>query len=208
MGPPARESDAGETTSTAASSKGPALIYGAPGLGLAYRRFSIANLDPTPASLRGLELDLYPVATRWLRAGVEVEAGKGQVSMTGNDVDLHYGMVGAMAGLQVPTRVSPFVQGRLVAGVLAGSYQWTAGVPETQLAVNSGSAATYIHGGGVDVGADLHAVGRLCLSASVGWMRTTWRGPDTAATAADPQAGLQLRDLTGDSFTLKLGIGI
>jgi hypothetical protein len=205
---PVRERDAGETTPRAASSRGPALVYGAPGLGLAYRRFSIANLDPTPGSLGGLELDLYPVATRWLRAGVEVEAGKGKVSMTGNDIDLRYGMVGAMAGLQIPTRVSPFIQGRLLAGVLAGNYDWTAGIPETPLAVNGGSAATYINGGGLDLGADLHAVGPLCLSASIGWMRTTWRGPDTVATAADPQAGLQLRDLTGDSFTLKLGIGI
>jgi hypothetical protein len=178
-----------------------------PRLALSYRRFAISNLDRSPVPLEGLELDLYPISTAWLRAGLEVEAGRGQAAASGSDVDLRYGLGGVTLGLQYPGRLTPFVEGRLTGGVLAGTFDGALPVPGASVSAGGTSAATWIYGRGVDVGVELYTIGRLYLTGTVGWLRTTWRGVDTAALAADPSGGYRFKDLTGDSFTFKLGVG-
>ena len=60
----------------------------------------------------------------------------------------------------------------------------------------------------VPVGAEFFTVGRMYISASVGWLRTTWHGVDYAGIIRNPEAGIQYKDLTTDGFTFKLGLGI
>src|SRR5262245_43966795 len=107
----------------------PATPHPTPGLKLAYRTFSIANLDLTPLPLAGLELDLYPISGRWLRGGFMAAAGKGRARMVGEDVGLRYGLLGVAAGLQYPARLTPFVEGTLSGGVLAGTVDSALNIP-------------------------------------------------------------------------------
>jgi hypothetical protein len=179
-----------------------------PRLKLAERTFSIGNVDSTPLPVGGLELDLYPLSARWLRGGITAAAGKGQGEMSGSDVSLHYGLLGVSGGVQYPARVTPFVEGNLSGGLLEGSLDSALAVPGTSLSISGGSAVTWIYGRGVDVGAELYTVGRLYVSGAIGWVRTTWHGPDLAAMAEAPAAGFVFRDYTADSVTFKLGLGI
>ena len=41
-----------------------------------------------------LHLDLYPLSWRWLRAGVELEAGRGRGTILGRGSSVSYGMMG------------------------------------------------------------------------------------------------------------------
>jgi len=50
-------------------------------------------------------------------------------------------------------------------------------------------------------------VGRLFLSGSIGWLRTTWLGPDVAALNKPSGTGLVTKALTTDGLSLKFGIG-
>jgi hypothetical protein len=177
-----------------------------PRLTLSYRGFSISNLDATTVPLRGLELDSYFLSIPLLRAGFEFEGGSGQAALSGRTIAVKYGLVGLTAGIQLPTRIAPFVEGRVFAGVLDGSVDQPITIPGTTLAISGTSAATWITGRGVDVGLDLFMIGRLYVSGAVGWLRTTWRGVDYAATMQNPSS-LALKDLTSDSFTFRLGLG-
>jgi hypothetical protein len=179
-----------------------------PRLKLAERTFSIGNVGSTPLPVGGLELDFYPLSAAWLRGGITAAAGKGQGEMSGSDVSLHYGLLGVAGGLQYPARITPFVEGNLSGGLLEGSLDSAIAIPGTSLSISGGSAVTWIYGRGVDVGAELYTVGRLYVSGAIGWLRTTWRGPDVAAMAEAPAAGFVFRDYTADSVTVKLGLGI
>src|SRR5581483_6836600 len=179
-----------------------------PRLKLSYRRFAIANLDGTPMWLDGAELDAYALSRRWVRAGFELEGGGGHASLEGNGATLGYGLAGANVGFQYPWRVTPFVEGRFAGGVLSGNFDGTVTVPGTNVSMSNASEVTWMYGGGLDVGAEFYTVKRLYLSAAVGWVRTTWHGLDVAAMQNDPLGGLRYKDLTGDSFTLKVGFGI
>ncbi len=177
-----------------------------PRLKLAYRTLAIAGLDGSSLWLHGGELDAYVLSRRWLRLGAELHGGAGQASLAGASAGLGYGLLGLVAGIQLPARLTPFLEGRFAAGVLAGKLDTTlvaAGVslPRT-------SAVTYLYGGGIDAGVEIYTVGRLYLSLALGWVRSTWRGVDLQAMLRAPQAGVVLKDLTGDSVTLKVGLGI
>jgi hypothetical protein len=191
----------------AAAAGAPCAPHPRPRLKLGYRTFSIGNLDLTALPLGGLELDLYPISTGWLRGGITAAAGKGQGRMAGQDVSLRYGLLGVAAGVQYPARVTPFAEGTLSGGVLAGSTDGALAIPGTSTTLSGGSGATWIYGRGVDVGVELYTIGRIYLSGSVGWLRTTWRGLDVTAVAQAPAAGLRYKDLTADSLTFKLGAG-
>jgi len=179
-----------------------------PRLKLSYRRFGITNLDGTPLWLDGAQLDVYPLSRRWVRAGFELEGGGGHASLEGNAASLGYGLAGANVAVQYPWRVTPFVEGRFAGGVLSGNFDGTVTVPGTNVSMSNASAVTWMYGGGLDVGAEFYTVKRLYLSAAVGWVRTTWHGLDVPAMQNDPAGGLRYKDLTGDSFTFKLGFGI
>lgn len=205
---PADEPVATPTTVSATASAGPPVVTHAnPRLKLSYRQFSVSNLDGTGVPLKGIELDVYPLSTRWIRMGLDLEAGRGQATVLGHSIQARYGLLGVVGGFQYPARITPFVEGRLVGGVLGGTLDGPLTIPGTTLMLNGTSVATYIYGGGIDIGADVFALGRGYVSVSLGWLRTTWGGLDYAAMIKDPLAGIQFKNLTDNSFTLKLGVG-
>jgi hypothetical protein len=177
-----------------------------PRLLLSYQRFSAGNLDGGDVPLEALHLDAYFLSWRWLRAGIEAEAGRGHATLYGGAASLKYGMLGLNAGLQIPGRVTPFVEGRLDGGVLAGDLEGPLTLPGTMMTVSNVSAMTYLYARGLDAGAAFYVVGRAYLSLSLGWLRTTWGSADYKAVAAG--SGLDLKDVTHDSVVFKIGLGI
>ncbi len=173
---------------------------------LSYRGFAISNLDGSPLWLNGAQLDAYFVSRRWFRAGVELEGGAAHADLSGYGASLGYGLAGLTLGVQYPARVTPFLDGRFAAGVLGGRFDGSVNVGTTT--VSDASAVTWIYGGGLEAGVEVYTVGRVYVSAAVGWVRTTWHGVDLPAMLANPSGGMQFKDLTGDSFTFKIGLGI
>ncbi len=176
----------------------------APRLDLALTNFSISNGSTSTVPLTGLELDLYLISTSWLRGGLTLDAGRGNATVSGADVSARYGMLGVSAALQLPLRLAPFIQGNLAAGVLQGSLDGALSIPGTSVSLSGTSGATWIYTRGADVGVHLYAIGSLHLTASVGWVRSTWHAPDTVAAEA---GSLRFKDVTNDSLITKLGIG-
>ena len=52
------------------------------------------------------------------------------------------------------------------------------------------------------------AVGFDVSPTAIGWARPTWMGVDYPAMKADPAGGMRFKDITNDTVTFKLGIGI
>jgi hypothetical protein len=179
-----------------------------PRLKLSYERFSAGNVDGSAVPLEALHLDAYFLSWRWLRAGVEADAGRGHATLYGGAASLEYGLVGLSAGLQLPGRVTPFIEGRLDAGILAGSLDGATTIAGTSGTVSGVSAATYLYARGVDVGAEIYTLGRAYVSLSLGWLQTTWGSADYQAMLASTSKGLTLKDVTHDSFLFKVGLGI
>jgi hypothetical protein len=179
----------------------------APRLDLSLTSFSIGNGAASTVPLQGLELDLYAITSSWLRGGFTLAGGRGNGTISGADVGLHYGMLGVAAALQFPIRLAPFIQANLAGGVLAGNLDGALAIPGTSLSISGGTAATWIYTRGADVGVHLYALGSLHLTASVGWVRATWHAPDTAATVAAHSASLRFKDVTNDSVITKIGLG-
>jgi hypothetical protein len=178
-----------------------------PRLKAAYRLFSVSGLGGAgPIWLHGAQLDAYALSRRWVRVGVELEGGGGGASLAGTTASLSYGLAGLTAAIQYPARVTPFVEGRFVGGVLSGQLDGTLTVGAASY--SGTSATTWIYGGGLETGVEVYVYNRVYLSAALGWMRSTWHGVDVAATMANPQAGMAFKDLTGDSVTFKVGGGI
>jgi hypothetical protein len=186
----------------------PTAEHPTPILKLSYVRFSIGNADRGSIPLEALHLDLYPLSRPWVRAGLATEAGRGQATLLGNDASLGYGLLGISAGVQIPGRVTPFLEGQASGGVLAAHADGPLTVPGTTATLTGGSAATWIYGRGLNAGVEVYAIGRAYVSASLGWIRTTWGSPDTAATIQSASTGLKLMDVTHDSFLLKVGLGV
>jgi hypothetical protein len=194
--PPAVE----ETSSPIA----PEALPPSPRFKLSFERFSIGNVDGTAVPLDAIHLDVYPLSGRWLRAGFEIEGGRGSASLFGDEAALTYGMVGANAGVQWPLgRVTPFVEGRLAGGLLHGQTVGT--LTFDGGTITSAEATTWIYGRGLDAGAELYLFGRSYLTLSLGWLRTTWRGAQ--ASAATSNGDLTLTDITHDALIFKLGLG-
>jgi hypothetical protein len=181
--------------------------HASPRLKLSYRRFAIANLDGSSVWLDGAQLDAYALSRRWVRIGFELEGGTGHASFNANGASLSYGLFGLSAGVQYPARVTPFLEGRIAAGVLGGELDRALSSSGVTLVPAGASVVTYLWGGGLETGVEVYTVGRAYLSASIGWVRTSWSGPDYAALAQNGR-GVRTQALTGDSFTFKLGVGI
>jgi hypothetical protein len=179
-----------------------------PRLKLSYVRFAAGNVDGTAVPLHGVHLDFYPLSWRWLRGGVEAETGRGTARLYGADAAVRYALLGATFGLQLPGRITPFVEGRLAGGVFNGRATGAATVGDQSVDVNGRSAATWMYVRGLDAGAEVYVAGRAYLSAALGWLRTTWGGPDATVATASSTASAQLSDIAHDSFFLKLGLGI
>jgi hypothetical protein len=131
-----------------------------PRLKLSYERFSAGNVDGSAVPLEALHLDTYFLSWRWLRAGFEAEAGRGHANLYGGAASLKYGTLGLNAGLQLPGRVTPFLEGRADAGVLAGSLDGPVMIPGTTATVSGGGAATYLYARGLDAGVEVYTLGR------------------------------------------------
>ena len=192
-----------------ASAPNPEVPYVAPAprLDLSITSFSISNGATSTVPLQGLELDLYAITSSWLRGGFTLAGGRGNGTISGADVGLRYGMLGVAAALQFPFRLAPYIQANLAGGVLTGNLDGALAIPGTSLSISGGTAATWIYTRGADIGVHLYALGSLHLTASVGWVRTTWHAPDTAATVAAQSTSLRFKDVTNDSLITKLGIG-
>jgi hypothetical protein len=186
----------------------PVFDHPTPRLALSYERFSAGNVDGSSVPLEALHLDSYFLSWRWLRAGLEAEAGRGHATLYGGAASLKYGMLGLDAGLQLPGRVTPFVEGRLDGGILYGSLDGPVAIPGTTATVSGFSAATYLYARGLDAGVDLYVLGRSYLTLSVGWLRTTWGSADYEAMLASSSTGLKFKDVTHDSVLFKIGLGI
>lgn len=177
-----------------------------PRLKVGLRTLAIRNVDGKSAPLSALELDSYPLSRRWIRGGIRMLGGMGQATMAGNDVDLTYAMVGAAGGVQYPARITPFVEGNLAGGALWGSLDRPLVLPGVAQGISGGGAVTWVRGYGVDIGTEVYTVGRAFVSTAFGWLHTTWSGPDLGASAS--AGALRLTDLTTDTLTLKLALGI
>jgi hypothetical protein len=178
-----------------------------PLLKLSYERRSAGNVDGSALPLEALHLDLFAISRPWLRLGVETEAGRGTATMSGATASVRYGLLGLNAGLQIPGRITPFVEGHLSGGVLEGSLDGTLTIPGTNVSVSGVSAATWMYARGVEAGLELYALGPFCVFGSLGWTRTTWGSADYEAMVANLAAGLKFKDVTHDSLIMKLGVG-
>jgi hypothetical protein len=175
----------------------------APLLKLSYRRFSISNLNGSALWLDGAQLDIYALSRRWVRLGFEIEGGGANTELNSQTrASLGYGLFGLGLGFQYPWRVTPFLDGRFTGGILGGHLEGTS-------ALAGQSAVTFLYGGGLETGIEVYTWRRLYLSGAVGWMRNTWHGVDQSLlTIGRLPAGVVGRDLTADTFTFKIGLGI
>ncbi|HLK89176.1 MAG TPA: hypothetical protein VKZ18_04725 [Polyangia bacterium] len=177
-----------------------------PRLKLSYARFAIGNLDGSGIPLDALHLDVYPLSRRWVRAGLELEAGRGDATYLGDRAALTDLLLGVNAGVQLPGRVTPFIEGRLCGGALHG--QTEGPIDVGGVTVTDASATTYLYAFGVSAGAELYVVSRSYLSLSLGWLHTTWRGATDAAPPGASAPDIALTNISHDSFVFKAGVGI
>lgn len=172
----------------------PAEAHQAPAFKLSYRRLGMANLAGPSFAFNAGQLDVYPLSRRWIRIGLEAEAGAASTTVEDRATRAWYVAAGVSAGIQYPWRVTPFVEGRFAAGVLGGE-------------IAGQSVVTYMYLGGIDAGIELYLFSRFYLSAALGWVRPAYRGVDVAYARAHPMAAPAYETITTDSFTFKLGVG-
>jgi hypothetical protein len=173
----------------------PAPEHKAPLAKLSYRRLTMHNLDGSDLPFNGGALDIYAISRPWIRLGVDAEVAGASGMVQSRPTSAWYFGVGLSLGVQYPWRVTPFVEGRFIAGFMGGDVAGT-------------SAVTYTYIGGIDGGIELYVFDRFYLSAAIGWARPTYRGIDLAATLKNPQAGPTYTDITNDTLTFKIGLGI
>lgn len=173
-----------------------------PRLKLSFVRFNAGHPAGGTIALQSLHLDMYAFSWRWIRIGLDAEAGLGHTTLAGAGTALRYGLLGVSAGLQIPGRITPFIEGRVAGGIMTGTVEDTLTIPGTNVDATGISAATWMWARGVDIGAEVYTFGRAYVSLGVGWIRTTWRGADFSNTT-----GLAFKDVTHDSFMFKIGVG-
>ena len=163
--------------------------HAVPRVKLAYRRLTFAGLDHDTIDFNTIELDYYPFS-HFVRFGVATELGIGS-----DKYSSWYFAVGGNLGLQYPWRVTPFVDGRFVAGMIGGSYLGQ-------------TAVSWVYVGGIDVGAEFYLFSRLHVSAAIGWAHPVFSGIDATYVRAHPMLEPQRIQLSYDTFTFKIGIGL
>src|SRR5450432_879149 len=102
-----------------------------PRLKISYERFAAGNVDGSALPIEALHVDMYALSWRWLRGGVEAEAGRGKATLNLGAASVKYGLIGVNAGVQLPGRITPFVEGHLDGGVLAGHLDDAVVIPGT-----------------------------------------------------------------------------
>ena len=157
---------------------------------LSYRRMEVHPIETLPMIFHVAELDYYPFSSI-VRLGMGLEIGLTYQ----NPLGAWYFVAGPALGLQYPWRVTPFVEGRFVAGFLGGSFMG-------QVAVS------YLYVGGVDAGLEWFAAGSFHLTASVGWAHPVYKFIDLQFTRDNPLLAPRLIELASDTVTFKIGFGL
>ena len=180
-----------------------------PRLKLAYERYSAGNIDGSAMPLEAVQLDMYALSWLWLRGGFDLEAGRGHATLSGATASVKYGLLGGNIGLQLPGRITPFVEGRIAGGVLGGTLDGPLTIPGTSVTVSGVSAATWMYARGIDAGAEIYTLGRAYVSLGLGWVRTTWGDASyNAMVLSMGGSGLRFQSVTHDSLLIKVGLGI
>lgn len=164
-------------------------LHGVPRVKLAYRRLTTAGLQNDTIDFNAVELDYYP-SSAYFRFGLQTTLGFGA-----NPYSSWLFTVGATMGLQVPWRVTPFVEGRFAAGLIGATFMGQ-------------NAISYIYAGGVEGGVELYLAGRFYLTASMGWAHPVFSGIDVASVRANPLLNPQRKDFAADTLTFKVGLGL
>ena len=154
---------------------------------LGYRRTWMAAPEGPDLAFDAGALDFYPVS-RFVRFGISGEFGWG-----GGDYGLWYLMTGASLGLQLPMRVTPFLEGRFSAGIVGASLMGQ-------------SAVSWIYEGGIDTGVEIYYARRFYVSAAIGWAHPVYGGVDVAQL--NQNQVIVKKDFATDSFTFKVGLGL
>ena len=154
---------------------------------LGYRRTWMAAPEGPDQAFDAGALDFYPVS-RFVRFGISGEFGWG-----GGDYGLWYLMTGASLGLQLPMRVTPFLEGRFAAGIVGASLMGQ-------------SAVSWIYEGGIDTGVEIYYARRFYISAAIGWAHPVYGGVDVAQL--NQNQIIVKKDFATDSFTFKVGLGL
>jgi hypothetical protein len=201
-GPAVTDPPADTVATDGAKPSGP---HANPRMKLSFRLFSINGPDGIPISLDGGQLDVYPLSRRWLRLGLEAEAGRGASDTASVTARLWYAMAGVTAGIQYPARVTPFVEGRAAVGALGGSLSGSATVASTTVSADGINAVTLLYLGGLDAGVELYAVGRAYVTVAVGWVHPVYYGLSTVALQAT--GSTRTTKVAADVFTFKIGVG-
>jgi hypothetical protein len=206
---PAATARAQPATVTAQPAPAPPSEHPTPRLKLTYERFSAGNIDGSPMPLEALHLDMYAVSARWIRGGLDAEGGRGHAHLGDATASVKYGLLGVNAGFQLPGRITPFVEGRAAAGVLAGTLDGSLTIPGSTFVVSDVSVATWMYATGVDAGTEIYLAGRAYVSLGIGWIRTTWGSATYDAMVASMDGGgLHFQDVRHDSVLFKAGLGI
>lgn len=194
-----------EASLTAKSSRPGSRAYEppTPRVKLSYMGYGIGDGEGGTIPLQALHLDMYPLSYRYVRLGVEAEAGRGRGKVFGQNGSVNYGLLGVNLGLRIPRRISPFVEGRIAGGVLAPRVDGAFMIPGTPISVNGATGATWMVTRGIDLGLEVYTFKRGFISASVGWARTTWRTADF-----DVQDKVTFKNVSHDAFLFKIGLGI
>jgi hypothetical protein len=176
-----------------------------PILKLSYARWSLGNNNGAEIPLEALHLDTFSLSRPWVRLGFSAEVGRGGTSFGGAAASVRYGLLGVDLGVQIPGRITPFLQGHLAGGVLSPKLDGTLSVPGTGVSVTGASAATWIYTRGLEVGFELHPLGPFLAWTSVGWISSTWQSADYQAIVKSQT--LELEAVTHDSVLFKMGVG-
>jgi hypothetical protein len=156
---------------------------------LAYRNVSFAGLEGGDEMFHAFALDFYP-SSGYLRFGLGMELG-----FSADKYDAWYWMAGGALGLQWPGRVTPFLEGRFIAGLVGGSFMQT-------------SAFSWGYIGGIDTGIELYYARRFYVTAAIGWAHPVYSGIDVAWVKTPPGLSPARKDFEDDSFTFKVGLGL
>lgn len=154
---------------------------------LSFRWLEAAGLEGGAQPFDVAEMDFYP-ASGLIRFGVDSEFG-----WAGGKYGLWYLLTGATLGLQWPARVTPFLEGRFVAGLIGGELMGQ-------------TAVSWMYQGGIETGVEIYYAGRFYVSAAVGWARPVYGGVDVAQLNTNQT--IVRKDFATDTFTVKVGLGL
>jgi hypothetical protein len=161
--------------------------HAVPRFKLTYRYLDLAGLQGGTQHFDAVGLSVYPLSSL-LRLGIE-----GEFAWGGGPYQMWLTGLGLAAGVQYPARVTPFLDGRFVAGVVGGTIMGRA-------------AASWLYAGGLETGIEIYYARRYYVTLAVGWMHPVYGGIDV--NAAMKNGSLIMRNFANDTLTFKVGLGL